>query len=207
MSVHDRSALWDTRTRVFMPHIPPYPPPPPPPPVTEKSLNVHIPQQEQSNWCWVAVGSGIASFYDGTVYPQCYVVTIVFTKIHSGFNTNCCSPTVDASQMPCNAESGADQALDNPRHHFAGNVLSPLDLAEITNQIDQGRPFAAGINWAGGGAHFVAITGYLLVGTEHAPYVEVQDPASRSSSVYTLRSFTSSYEGNGTWGWTTLSQP
>jgi Papain-like cysteine protease AvrRpt2 len=205
MSVRDRSALWNTRRRVFI-----HPPPPPPPP--PKMLGVTIPHQAQSNWCWVAVGSGIASYYDGEVYPQCYVVTLVFTAIHPGFTTDCCSPTVDASQQPCNGESGADQALDHPRHHFAGNV-GPLDWAGttdqrgITDQIDQGRPFAAEISWANGGAHFAAITGYAYsAGDPSVPSIYVQDPF-YGPSWYMLGFFSSSYQGSGSWTSTTLSQP
>jgi hypothetical protein len=152
------------------------------------------------------VGSGIASYYDGQVYPQCYVVTLVFTGIDPSFTTDCCSPAVDPSQQPCNGESGADQALDHPHHHFAGNV-GALDWTEITYQIDQGRPFAAAILWAGGGAHFAAITGYAYsLGDPSAQSIYVQDPF-YGPSWYMLGLFSSSYQGNGTWTATSLSQP
>jgi hypothetical protein len=157
--------------------------------------------QEQSYWCWVAVGSGISSFYDHVVYQQCYVVTIVFQAIHPPFNTNCCQ--VDASQPPCNGESGADQALDHPRHHFAGNV-APLGFDNAKAQIDQGRPFVAAINWSGGGSHFVAITGYVFAGDPAYPNVYVQDPVYGPS--WQLPGL-HSYQGSGTWVGTTLSQP
>jgi hypothetical protein len=208
LSTSDRSALWNVRTPVSVhPEIPPNPlpppipkpPPKPPPPV---SLNITIPYQQQPYWCWVAVGSGIASWYDNTVYQQCYVVTLVFTAIHPGFDTNCCSPASNASGPSCNLESGADQALNYPAHHFNYDIDSPLGWSDILGQINAGRPFAAGINWSGGGSHFVAITGYEALNE----YVFVQDPAN-GPGWYSLSSFSSSYEGTGTWGWTTLSQP
>jgi len=183
------------------------------------SLDITIPYQQQQYWCWVAVGSGIASWYDNTVYQQCYVVTLVFTAIHPGFDTNCCSPASNASGPACNLESGADQALNYPEHHFNYNILSPLGWSEIVGQIAARRPFAARIAWANpdcsaevnNGAHFVAITGYAspLVAFHQdffGDYVYVQDPAN-GPGWYTLSSFSSSYEGSGTWCETTLSQP
>jgi hypothetical protein len=168
--------------------------------IPARLLNVTIPRQEQSNWCWVAVGSGISSYYDQVVYQQCYVVTIVFQAIHPPFNTDCCK--VDASQPPCNGESGADQALDHPRHHFGGNT-GPLSFDDVMTQIDQGRPFAAAINWSGGGSHFVAVTGYAFP-DPGVPSVYVQDPVYGPSW---QPAGLPSYQGSGTWVGTTLSQP
>jgi len=205
LSPAGRSALWNVRTAVSVqPEIPPgpLPPPAPKPPTGLKSLDITIPDQQQFYWCWVAVGSGIASWYDNTVYQQCYVVTLVFTDIHPGFDTNCCSPASNASGPACNLESGADQALNHPAHHFNYNT-GPLGWSDIVGQINEGRPFAALINWAGNsGSHFVAITGY----EDTEQRVFVQDPAN-GPGWYTLSSFSSSYEGHGTWAETTLSQP
>ncbi len=206
LSTAERSALWNVRTPVSVhPDIPPgpLPPPTPKPPTGLKSLDITIPYQQQQYWCWVAVGSGIASWYDNTVYEQCYVVTLVFTAIHPGFDTNCCDPPGNASGPACNLESGADQALNYPAHHFNYDTgPGTFGWADVVGQINEGRPFAPQIDWAGGGSHFVAITGYEV--TEQRVYV--QDPAN-GPGWYTLSSFTSSYEGSGTWGWTTLSQP
>jgi hypothetical protein len=207
VSIDDRSALWGMRTSVFLPSVPPnpiLPKPPPIPPIITKTLDVTIPQQQQSNWCWAAVGVGIVAFY-GTTYSQCYVVTLVLTSLYSGFNINCCTTANPSDPSGCNRESGADQALSHPDNHFAGTFDYPLGMTDIETQINEERPFACGINWADGNGHFVAITGYRTVGSE--PYVYVQDPATATTSFYTLSSFTSSYEGDGSWGWTSLSQP
>jgi hypothetical protein len=176
-------------------------------PVAYRLLEADIPVQQQSNWCWVAVGSGIASFYDSTTYSQCAVVTEVFSTIHPPFNLNCCDPTSDPSELPCNGESGADQALDHPRHHFAGNVAGALDWATLVAQIDQGRPVAAEISWRSGDAHFVAITGYSETAASPSQYmVYVQDPARGFKAWLTLDQLTNNYDNAGSWTSTTLSQ-
>jgi hypothetical protein len=133
------------------------------------------------------------------VYQQCYVVTLVFHAIDPSFpiNDRC---GANASLPACNGESGADQALDHPRHHFAGNT-GPLSFNDAKAQIDQGRPFAAEINCSGGGSHFVAVTGY----STSPPMLYVQDPASGSSSWQPPG--LPNYQGSGTWVETTLSQP
>jgi Papain-like cysteine protease AvrRpt2 len=208
MSTASHSALWNARTPVsVLPDTSPNPLPPPVPKLSLKTLDITVPYQQQFYWCWVATGSGIASWYDKTVYQQCYVVTLVFTDIVPGFDTNCCSSSVNAAQPPCNAESGADQALNHPAHHFNYNTgPGTFGWADIVGQINEGRPFVPQIDWAGGGAHFVAITGYMELVEGGVKYVYVQDPVS-GPGWYTLSSFSSSYQGDGTWGWTTLSQP
>jgi hypothetical protein len=205
MSVHGRSALWSMRNRVFI-----HPPPPPPP--APKTLPVSIPAQAQSNWCWAAVGGGIGGFYDHTSYSQCWIVTTVFKRLDKERGTqimdniDCCGPGVDPSVQPCNGESGADQALNTPNLHFDYNTR-PLAFADIVSQIDQGRPFAAEVSWAGGGAHFVAITGYTYsAGDPSVPSIYVQDPF-YGPSWYMLPLFSSSYQGSGSWVATTLSKP
>lgn len=190
------SALWNTRFPVGI-HVPPPPPKP-------KLLPVAIPHQEQSFWCWVAAGSGVANYYDGQVRPQCFVVTLVFETIDPNWpKINCCA--VDASQPPCNGESGADQALDHPKHHFAGHAL-PLDESSAMSQIDQGRPFIAEIAWSGGGTHFIVITGYVFAGDPAIFNVYVQDPFYGPSWCW-IQDLFGRYQGTGTWFDTTLSQP
>lgn len=190
------------------PHIwkqwPPPPPPPPRPPILSKTLALTIPQQLQTNWCWVAVGSGISNFYDGVTRTQCSVVNLVFETIHPPFTVNCCDPA-NGSVLPCNGESGADQALDHPTHHFAGNT-GPLTDAAVAGEINAGHPIAAEIAWSGGGAHFVAITGYTTLRTAPAvpSLIQIQDPASGMEWV-SPTTFRTAYQGLGTWVATTLS--
>jgi hypothetical protein len=175
-------------------------------PAAHRFLSLTIPQQEQSNWCWVAVGSGINSFYDDTTYPQCSVVTMVFRVIHPGYTPDCCLPQSDPSQLPCNGESGADQALSYPKRHFLRNT-SPLDWEDLNAQIDSGAPVAAGISWSDGGSHFVALTGYAVSATTPPVYsIYVQDPAT-GPSWWTFDSFTSGYDQVGSWSSSTLSTP
>jgi PASTA domain-containing protein len=201
LSGNGRSTLWTVRYPVF--EGPPIHRPTPHPP---KLLPVSIPHQEQSLWCWVAVGCGIASSYDNVVHAQCAVVNLVGHAIHPPFNTNCCEG--DASRAECNWASGTDQALDHAGHHWAGNVDGPIDWPAITNQVDQGRAIGAEIAWAGGGlTHEVAITGYAFSsGDPSVPLIYIQDPG-YGPSWYQPSVFTTRYRGNGTWVKTFLSQP
>ena len=183
----------------------------PPPPPQPKLLNVTIQLQEQSNWCWAAVGSGIGGFYDHTSYSQCWIVTAVFKRLdkergtHIMDNVDCCDPNVNPSVQPCNGESGADQALNTPNQHFGHNTGS-LTFSDVIGQIDLGQPFAAEISWARGGSHFVAITGYGYFGDPAVECIYAQDPVYGSSWNW-IAKFSSQYQGSGTWTSTTLSKP
>lgn len=168
-----------------------------------KMLNLTIPAQEHMNWCWVATGTGITSFYDQTFYSQCSVATII---MHDVFHLN---PTVDCCATPfnetaCDYQSGTDQALDHPQKHWDHNVLTYLGDSDIMAQIDQGHPVAAEIAWTDGERHEVAITGYTMSGG--ALNVYVQDPALGPSWLL-ASTFRTSYQGNGTWVKTFFSHP
>ncbi len=170
-----------------------------------KDIAAKIPMQDQSQWCWVAVGSGISNYYDRIVRSQCSVVTLVFQTIHPPFTLNCCDPASQPSQAPCNGESGADQALDHPTHHFNRNS-GPLDVAGIRAELDAGRPIAAEILWQGGGAHFVGITGYETSSSASGLSLHLQDPA-YGASICDFDQFVSAYQGIGSYSSTTFSQP
>jgi hypothetical protein len=173
-----------------------------------RTLNAKIPIQEKDQWCWVAAGSGITSFYDNTAYSQCSVVTMVFKIIHPGFNLDCCNPQSKVTP-DCNGQSGVDQALSYPKRHFLKDT-GLLDFDEIMEQIDSGCPVATEIVWKDGvGAHFVVITGYTLTAaTNPQQMVFVQDPGDGYSAWYTLSDFSTGYDsGAGYWVGSTLSTP
>jgi len=63
----------------------------------------------------------------------------------------------------------------------------------IQREIRAGRPVCARTAWSGGGAHFVAITGFI-----EGDLIEVDDPISGVSNVdYDV--FLTAYLNSGTW--------
>jgi hypothetical protein len=182
-----RSALWGVRHPIPELHVPPD---------LWHLLSFSVPLQQQSNWCWAAVGCGVAHYYEpDSTWTQCEIVNVVFKAIHS-LDLECCGP--EGSQMPCNGQSGVDQSLSHT-NHWAGN--GPVaDFGTVGQQIKMGRPIAVWIAWSGGGGHIVAIGGYRTIETitGFLEYVHVEDPAYGPSDIG-YDELVSNYQGAGTW--------
>jgi hypothetical protein len=142
-------------------------------------------QQEQSNWCWAAVGASVDQYYNPLGDPrQCTIATNQIGK-------QCCTTPVPAD---CNIYGFCDQALQQRGHH-ASTAGGSAAMAQVKTEIDAGRPLALRIAWNGGGAHFVVISGYQ---TDDA-HIAVDDPGSASHNLVDYSAFPGSYGGGGTW--------
>ena len=83
--------------------------------------------------------------------------------------------------------------------HYRDIKANPLDFESVAREIDAGRPVAIRINWNGGGAHFVVITGYDRArGT-----FTIEDPWLGRSQL-TAEVLRTSYRGIGKWTLTYL---
>jgi hypothetical protein len=65
----------------------------------------------------------------------------------------------------------------------------------VDNEIDAARPLGIRVAWSGGGAHFLAVIGYL---EDSQNYVAVDDPIYGKSDL-TYDTLTTSYHGSGSW--------
>jgi len=135
------------------------------PAATNTLAGFSVQTQQQSEWCWAAVSTSVAVFYGSTQWTQCLVAT---AELHP---LDCCG--ADAS-TGCNQPWSLDTAL-SAVGHFDRLVWSSVLFADVTNEINAGRPLGCRIQWTGGGAHFVALGGWSTTvdGTE---YVDVFDP-------------------------------
>jgi len=144
--------------------------------------------QESNEWCWIAVATSINHFYSpASTWTQCQVMTDIGHKIN-GFpaNTTACPTTAALNANPNLANRYANPygiaaryVLDDPllgvdtRYLKSGGVTdalttvgnytsyqpATLTLAQITAEINAGRPVAADITWNSGGSHVVVIAG------------------------------------------------
>ena len=147
-------------------------------------LNFIMQIQTQSNWCWAATSTSIAQYYDpATTWTQCTVANGELSR------NDCCG---GGASGPCNQANTLDTALSRVGHldHMVSGTVGRDD---IKNEIVAGRPVCARTAWSGGGAHFVAIAGFI-----EGDLIEVHDPISGVSNVdYDV--FVTSYQGSGSW--------
>jgi hypothetical protein len=149
-------------------------------------LSFQMQHQQQANWCWAAVSTSVALYYDPlSNWTQCTVANGELAR------TDCCGAGASTS---CNVYGYLDSALARVGHldHMDGSVAG---FQAVDDETDAGRPLGVRVAWSGGGAHFLAIIGYL---EDVQNYVAVDDPIYGKSDVSydTLRT---SYQGSGTW--------
>jgi hypothetical protein len=150
--------------------------------------------QLQTQWCWAASSVSVSTFYDSTsTWSQCSVVNAELGQ------TTCCT---NGSTAQCNQPWYLDRALTR-----TGNLASwaggAATMAQVKSEIRNGRPLGARIGWSGGGGHFVMIAGYRC---DDDDWLDVRDPIYGSTDV-TLATFTSSYQGTGSWTHTYYTSP
>lgn len=143
--------------------------------------------QLQTQWCWSACSVSVSTSYDSTsTWTQCSLVNAELGQ------TTCCQ---NGSTAQCNQPWYLDLALTR-----TGNLASwaggTATMAQVKSEIRNGRPLGARIGWSGGGGHFVMIAGYRCSAADD--WLDIRDPISGSTDV-TLATFTSSYQGTGSW--------
>ncbi len=147
-------------------------------------LNFVMQAQTQSNWCWAATSVSVARYYNaGTTWTQCAVANGELGR------TDCCTT---GAAGPCNQANTLNTALTRVGH-LNRMTSGPITREQIRAELAAGRPVCARTAWAGGGAHFVAITGFF-----GGDIFEIDDPISGVQNVdYDV--FLTSYRGSGSW--------
>jgi Papain-like cysteine protease AvrRpt2 len=131
---------------------------------SSKLAQFSVPRQVETNWCWSAVGVGVAAFYKSRKWSQCQLAGAVL-------NQSCCvQPTPGA----CNVYGSLDASLQTVGH-FSSRSNNCEPFALVQSEINNRRPMGARIAWAGNGAHFVALYGWLITG-DGKEFVDVADP-------------------------------
>ncbi|WP_428659162.1 C39 family peptidase [Reyranella sp.] len=132
-----------------------------------KTLTFIMQHEEQYNWCWAAVAASVGDYFtQAGTWKQCAVANLELRR------NDCCAAGGDG---PCNIYGYLASALN--RVHCLQNwaIGQRVAFDVVVGEIDGGRPVCVRVAWRGGGAHFVAITGYSDPDPTIA-HVLVQDP-------------------------------
>ncbi|HKS22754.1 MAG TPA: papain-like cysteine protease family protein [Thermoanaerobaculia bacterium] len=154
-------------------------------------LRVQVAQQKRTNWCWAAVGLGIAQAYGTTGNPQqCDVAGRVLAPL------TCCPYGVG-----CNDPHELPPALDALEPHFVAPAIDDpthRTVAFIKAQIDDGHPVAVRIHRRHmGSGHFVVVSGYLE--SPRGDFLWVCDPETGDRKHWPITLFTTNYLQDGFW--------
>jgi hypothetical protein len=150
------------------------------------ALNFNMQPQTQTNWCWAATSTSVSHYYSSiSRWTQC--------KVANGElgHSDCCNSPVPSA---CNVSWYLDRALTRTENFVS--ITGPVTFEAVRSEIEAGRPVGARIGWAGGGGHFMCIYGCdVIAGIQH---FDIDDPIFGKTQP-TVATFSSSYQGNGTW--------
>ncbi|HET7544088.1 MAG TPA: papain-like cysteine protease family protein [Polyangiaceae bacterium] len=147
--------------------------------------------QTQSQWCWSAVATSTSLFYNAaSTWTQCGLASAELGV------AGCCGAPLPAG---CNVPWYLDTALGRVGA-LASWQNGTISLNAIRSELLSGRVVGARIAWSGGGAHFV-----IIAGCDDDGILAIEDPAYGSSSI-DIATFTSGYQGSGSWSHTYFTQ-
>ena len=155
-----------------------------------RNLDFQMQPQMHSNWCWAAVSTSIALFYDPeSKWTQCGVAN---RNLH---RRNCCVKGVNGK---CNVTAHLKDALALVGHNERppeAESIGKIPFKQAQSEIDAGRPLAVRTQWRGGeGAHFLTIVGYH----RELELLTIADPLFGRSQWH-YHAFSNSYRHSGQW--------
>ncbi|MDX1996772.1 MAG: papain-like cysteine protease family protein [Thermoanaerobaculia bacterium] len=163
------------------------------PSVIAHILPAFMQKQQQANWCWSAAGTSVGIFFQTGSWTQCDTATGCLNQLNPGKTYNCCS-----NAKPCNVYGYLDVSLTYCLS-YASMVSGTVSATTVEGQINMGRPVCVRVAWTGGGAHFLAMSGYSYPEADpSAVTIYLQDSIYGSSSMK-FTNFPSKYHGGGTW--------
>ena len=154
-----------------------------------QSLNLKFRMQHQlhTNWCWAAVATSVALFYNRkSKWTQCRVANGNLRM------RSCCGNR----GRKCNKIGHLQESLKLVGHGEPPRFIErKIPFSGVQREIDAGRPIGVRTQWRGGEVgHYIAIVGYHS-GLE---MLTVDDPTYGRSHVH-YRVFCRDYRGSGKW--------
>lgn len=153
-----------------------------------RNLDFRMQRQMHSNWCWAAVATSVALFYNPkSKWTQCGVAERYLHQRH------CCGKHVNGE---CNQTGHLQEVLPLVGHAAEpAYVEGKIPFTRAQQEIDAGRPLGVRTLWRDGeGAHFLAIIGYH----RGLKMLTVADPIFGQSHVH-YRAFSTNYRHSGRW--------
>ena len=151
------------------------------------NLDFRMQRQLHSNWCWAAVATSVAMFYNPkSKWTQCRVANRNLKR------RSCCGKR----GRKCNKIGHLQDSLKLVGHHETPPFLKGrIPFRRAQQEIDAGRPIGVRTQWRGGEVgHFITIVGYNT-GLE---MLTVEDPTYGKTHVH-YRVFCRDYRGSGKW--------
>lgn len=144
--------------------------------------------QEQDKWCWAAVTSSIAFFYNpASTWIQCQLATVLL-------GAECCLRPYSPA---CNKGFPMRIAMQRAQV-WTGATPGKPPYSLPTGELNEGRPMGIVIRWMTGVEHALSIFGYAYDTQRNIYRLLVGDPWSGPCCV-DYNNFPAWYGGGATW--------
>lgn len=180
---------------------------------TKKSVQLKFKVQDQQEllWCWSAVGTSVALFYDeNSGWTQCKMASECLEPAPG----NCCIVSVDADGKNVRAVGCAEDWYlingDKSKGSFVragigeNYVKGAISYEEVKKEVDAGHPIGFRMK-IGAFYHFVLVCGYEE--TEHEQFVAVEDSFYDDTTHMLYTDFCTKYQHRGVVTYTFFSHP
>jgi hypothetical protein len=135
-------------------------------------LPVKVEQQLKSRWCWAAIASAVASWYQTMRIGQVQVVDSLLADVNAGKGLY-----TKEELLERNVNFKLDVALKFV-HCFSHWTIGKPAFERVQFEINQGRPLGVRLEWFKGGAHYILVNGYndqdgsiMIEDPLHGPHV------------------------------------
>lgn len=138
---------------------------------TDVFVDIAHEQQQQSQWCWAAIGAMLGRYYGANGSNQ---EKLAATVLNTGTETK----RGRKKKTETNVSVTLDRALKHIGCYSHWSLGRPLP-ERVMFEINQGRPVCVRVEWYQGGAHYVLLKGYNAATEEWL----VEDPMDGPSRV------------------------
>jgi Papain-like cysteine protease AvrRpt2 len=152
-----------------------------------RNLDFEMQPQQHSNWCWAAVATSVAHFYNrNSKWTQCRVANRNLGK------KGCC----EGLGRKCNKIGHLQDSLKLVGHSEPPRFIEgKIPFRRAQHEINARRPVGVRTQWRGSEiGHYIAIVGYH----SGLKMLTVEDPTYGTSHVH-YRVFCRDYRGSGKW--------
>jgi papain like cysteine protease AvrRpt2 len=156
--------------------------------MSNKTLSLNVPDQEQLNWCWAATTVGVSNFYNPPLNGEAGLTQCEVVNRRLGLE-NCCNDGNSFIPVGCNIQSGLTLPLYEANHHRL-TYANKLTFAEVVAEIENDAPVCVRVVWEQGfgDGHFAVIAGYVKDAANEIDDVIIED-SYHGLSVHTFEAF------------------
>lgn len=149
-------------------------------------LPITVAQQLRSRWCWAAIASAVATYYQTMSIGQHQIADSLLSDpdAKNGRYTN-------EDLLEKNVNFKLDVALKHVKCFSHWTIGKPV-FERIQFEINQGRPLGVRLEWFKGGAHYILVNGY----NDQDKCIMIQDPL-HGPGVFGFHRFPENYRESG----------